>query len=108
MRYALGHRSSPFHRFGAICGVPSASRTIYIDTCHQPFHQMTLLPLYEGKLVATEKKTTNTDPTRATLLKPRLEWAIAAQRRQWRRGSGARVAFRAPRSGDSGGGSRGA
>ena len=67
---------------------------------------LTVLPLYKGKLVATEKKTTNTDPE--TLLKPRLEWAIAAQRRQWRRGSGARVAFRAPRSGDSGGGSRGA
>ena len=41
MRYALGHRSSPFHPFGAICGVPSASRMIFIDTCPQPFHQMT-------------------------------------------------------------------
>ena len=72
--------------------------------------QRAILPLYTGKLVATEKKTTNTDPTERekTLLKPRLEWAIAAQRRQWRRGSGARVACRGPRSGDSGGGSRGA
>ena len=69
---------------------------------------MGVLPLYEGKLVATEKKTTNTDPREKDLLKPRLEWAIAAQRRQWRRGSGARVACRVPRSGDSGGGSRGA
>ena len=41
MRYALGHRSSPFHRFGAICGVPSAHRTIFIDDCPQLFHQMT-------------------------------------------------------------------
>ena len=41
MRYALGHRSSPFYRFGAICGVPSVSRMIFIDTCPQPFHQVT-------------------------------------------------------------------
>ena len=41
MRYALGHLSSPFHPFGAICSVPSASRMIFIDTCPQPFHQMT-------------------------------------------------------------------
>ena len=42
MRYALGHRSSPFHRFGAICGLPSAPNTIYFDICHQTFHRMTL------------------------------------------------------------------
>ena len=41
MRYALGHRSSPFYRFGAICGVPSAYRKIVIDDFPQPFHQMT-------------------------------------------------------------------
>ena len=43
MRYALGHRSSPFHRFGAICGVLNASRIITIDIYHQTFHQMTLI-----------------------------------------------------------------
>ena len=41
MRYALGHRSSTFHRFEAICDVPSAYHIIFIDTYPQMFHQMT-------------------------------------------------------------------
>ena len=40
--YAPGHRSSPFHRFGAIYGVPEASRDLSFDPQHQPFHQVTL------------------------------------------------------------------
>ena len=40
--YAPGHRSSPFHRLGAIYGVAEASRDISSDLYHQPFHQMTL------------------------------------------------------------------
>ena len=40
--YAPGHRSSPFHRFGAIYGVPEVSRDLSFDLYHQPFYQMTL------------------------------------------------------------------
>ena len=42
MGCALGHRSSPFRRFGAIFGVPNANRDLYIDLSCQTFHQMPL------------------------------------------------------------------
>ena len=42
MGCALGHRSSPFRRFGAIFGVPNAYRDLYIDLRCQTFHQMPL------------------------------------------------------------------
>ena len=77
-------------------------------------NELRILPLYTGKPAATEKKTTNTDPTHPRTGRDLFDNAaqmglpIAAQRRQWRRGSGAHVACPAPRSGDSGGGSRGA
>ena len=42
MGCALGHRSSPFRRFGAIFGVPNAYRDLYIDLRCQTFHKMPL------------------------------------------------------------------
>ena len=39
---ALGHRSSPFRRFGAIFGVPNAYRDLFFDLSYQTFHNMPL------------------------------------------------------------------
>ena len=54
------------HRFAApqfvyLCYLPRKQR-----------HRKRILPLYTGKLVATEKKTTNTDPREKTLLNAAL------------------------------------
>lgn len=38
---ALGHRSWPFGRFGAIHGVPDAYHEHYFDLSYQLSHQMT-------------------------------------------------------------------
>ena len=42
MGCALGHRSSPFRRFGAIFGVTNAYRDLFFDLSCQTFHQMPL------------------------------------------------------------------
>ena len=45
-RCILGHLSSPFRRFGAIHGVPDASRASLFDITPQPSHTMPLM-LYQ-------------------------------------------------------------